>query len=174
MKNFTSFIMMNCIVLISSFSCANSEPKMISPVEALAITEKTPEAQALLNYRNGVLASCIKKEVVRTCDSGYVSCRDNAWVVQFLTDECPVRADGRLGLYLLVDGLTGEVLSRYPETDYFQSETFCRDDGDCLQGQIGSTDTCLNFIAAPFYQFSPEKIGGCSCTTGQCIVKSGG
>lgn len=158
--------------VLSLFLCGNAgkSPLLLSPEKALRIAAGTPEARALAAYRNGALSDCLSVKVMRSCDSQWVTCRDNAWVVEYLpSGHCPVKGDGRLGMYFVVDGTTGQIISRYPELEYFSDPRFCRDDADCLAVKDKESLQCLNFIAGPFYQPSPGPGGqSCRCFKGRC------
>lgn len=174
-KYFKILLLLFCGLFVLSWALktkTKNEAQSISPEQAQAIAEKAPETEALLTYHHGALASCLERKVTRTCESDYVSCRDNAWVVQYLVPEtCGVKTDGRLGMYYLIDGPTGEIVSRYPELPYFQNEQFCRDDADCLGGMVKGEVDCLNFIAAPFAGFDAKQPSPCFCKAGQCQNK---
>ncbi len=166
MKKYRSLLLIVSVVLILS-GCGKKEPQMFPPEKALQIALQTKEAQALLNYRNGALAGCLEKKVVKSCDSEWVTCRDNAWVVQFLlTLQCLVNGDGRLGMNFVIDGMSGDIISHYPEVEYFTDDRFCRDDGDC----VGSNKECLNFAAAPFAHLDMDP-APCRCQEAQCILR---
>ncbi|MCC6758897.1 MAG: hypothetical protein IT395_04650 [Candidatus Omnitrophica bacterium] len=172
MKKYRSLLLIVSVVLILS-GCGKKELQMFPPEKALQIALQTKEAQALLNYRNGALAGCLEKKVVKSCDSEWVTCRDNAWVVQYLlTPQCPVpvagtgQGDGRLGMNFVIDGMTGDIISHYPEVEYFANDRFCRDDADC----VGDSKECLNFAAAPFSHSEGNPVS-CRCREAQCILK---
>lgn len=166
MKKFQGLLLMFSFVLLLS-GCGKKEPQMFPAEKAMQIAFQTKEAQALLNYRNGALAGCLEKKVVKSCDSEWVTCRDNAWVVQYLlTPQCPVKGDGRLGMNFVIDGMSGEIISHYPEVEYFANDRFCRDDGDC----VGGSKECLNFAAAPFAPLGTDP-ASCRCQESQCILK---
>lgn len=138
--------------------------------KALRIAADTAEVKALLSYRQGVLASCLKVTIARSCDSEWVTCRDNAWVVQYLLSlQCPVQGDGRLGMNIVIDDVSGQIISHYPEIEYFEDVSFCRDDADCVGGKADNQNKCLNFVAAPFANF--QTVSPCQCQRGHCILK---
>ena len=114
------------ILLIAVSGCAKPQTKMMNAQEAEEKARTVSEVQALYELNNGVLAQCIDVATEKSCDSDWVTCREDAWVVKFIVgDRCPVSQDGRLGVVLLLDGKTGEVVSRFPEIEYFQDEKFC-------------------------------------------------
>jgi hypothetical protein len=158
-----------------SFGCqAKKETMSISADAAFAIAQKTPEVKALRTLYDGALQECLETKVVRPCDSqGWVTCVDNAWVVQYeLSAACPVKSDGRLAANFLIDGMSGKVISKYPEVEYFADPQFCRDNADCLCSRVGNFAntgvTCLNFIHAPFKQDVISPCGQCICKNGRC------
>jgi len=170
MKTLPFVVLVLFLALILS-GCEKKAQKIFSPEKALQIAAQTQEAQALINYRNRALSECLEKKVVRSCESEWVTCRDNAWVVQYvLTSQCPVKSDGRLGMNFVIDGFDGKVISHYPEREYFANDKFCYDNGDCISGTVGENKECLNFIAAPFAHFTPAS-STCLCQAGQCILK---
>ena len=129
--------------------CAEPQPKVMSAEEAAAKARAVSEVQALYTMNDDQFAGCIDVKTEKSCDSDWVTCREDAWVVKFIVGErCPVKHDGRLGVVLLIDGKTREVISKFPEIEYFQDEGFCRDDLDCLcEGEAQGTQ-CRNFIQA--------------------------
>jgi hypothetical protein len=138
--------------------------------KALRIAADTAEVKALLSYRQGALASCLQVKIARSCDSQWVTCRDHAWVVQYqLSLQCPVKGDGRLGMNFVIDEISGQIISHYPEIEYFENVSFCRDDADCVGGKVENQSECLNFIAAPFANF--QTVSPCQCQQGHCILK---
>ncbi len=140
---------------------AEHETKLkLSRKQALVVAEQLEVVKALYDLRNGSLANCIEVSVVKPCDSEWVTCVDNAWVVKFEVGSlCAIQHDGRLNVTVLVDGNTGEVLSQYPEVDYFKSKEFCRDTTDCIQVNTRSAgqdqNQCYNFVYAQS-QFSVD------------------
>lgn len=144
-----SFLFTGAIVLAAVLGCAKPQPRMMSAEDAAAKARQVSEVQALFALNNGALASCIDIKTEKSCDSDWVTCREDAWVVKFVVGErCPVKHDGRLGVILLVDGKTGEIVSRFPEIEYFQDAGFCRDDFDCLCSADVKQAGCENFIQA--------------------------
>lgn len=124
--------------------------QLLSQEEIIAIAESVAEVKAFRELDDRV-TPCIERIVKPSCESDYVTCRDNAWVVQYqMSSDCPILSDGRLSVNLLIDGGTGEIVSRFPEIEYFQDRMFCREDYDCLCSlpQHGSAH-CLNFIYEP-------------------------
>lgn len=131
--------------------CSRPAPvQLLSQEEILSIAESVPEVKAFRELDERV-TPCIERIVKPSCESDYVTCRDNAWVVQYqISSDCAIVSDGRLSVNLLIDGVTGEVVSRFPEIEYFQDRMFCREDYDCLRSvpQHGAVH-CLNFIYEP-------------------------
>lgn len=150
----------------------NTSVKTLTRKEALIVAESTEEAALLYTMYNGRLKNCIEKEVVKPCESDWVSCIENAWVVQFtIGDVCYVEQDGRLGLTILIDALTGRVLSRYPEAGYFRDPRYCMDDSDCLCGQANDQGRqCYNFISAQVEGVADFQCRECRCVNSECVI----
>lgn len=158
------------VFLISVLGCHKSAAENSSAQRALRIAANTAEVKALMAYRQAALASCLKITIARSCDSEWVTCRDNAWVVQYLLSaQCPVESDGRLGMNFVIDEESGQIISCYPEIEYFNDVSFCRDDADCIGGVGDGENKCVNFVAAPFAHF--QIAVPCQCQQGQCILK---
>lgn len=145
---------------------------LLSRKEALVVAEGTKEAELLYKLYNGRLKNCIDKEVVKPCESNWVTCIDNAWVVQFtLSDICQIEHDGRLGLTILIDAVTGKVISRYPEAEYFKSEDYCLDDSDCSCDLTAPVQpTCNNFIFSQVKGKADLQCGVCRCSNRKCVL----
>ncbi|MCA9405929.1 MAG: hypothetical protein KC684_05285 [Candidatus Omnitrophica bacterium] len=133
--------------------CAGAEDSLLSKEEALLIAEKTQEVKGLYRLYNHqgrpLKDGCLETNILKTCDSDWVTCIDDAWVVEFnVKQECvKERHDGRLTVKILVNAKNGDVISRFPEAPYFQSAQYCLEDYDCLA--VGSEKPpvmCLNFI----------------------------
>ena len=143
--------------------------------DAVLVAEKTKEAEAFYNLQGGHFRNCIEKEVLRPCDSDWVTCIDHAWVVRFqLGKTCGIEHDGRLSLTFLIDAVTGQIISKFPEADYFQKETHCLIDADCLC--VGSTDkaetaSCLNFVYGQLSLSPSQGCGECRCQNNICQAK---
>jgi len=138
----------------------------------LRIAENTPEAKGLYALHEGLFDSCVEKQVLRPCDTDWVTCVEDAWMVHLLAgEECGVKHDGRIGVNILIDEITGEIRSRFPEADYFASEVFCRDDFDCLMIPKDTVNgECMNFI---FGQLKNDKsLSGmvCKCLESVCTL----
>ena len=152
--------------------------QLLSEEQVVAIAETVPEVKAFYSLDRRV-KPCIERVVKRSCDSDYVTCRDNAWVVQYqISQECPtpISTDGRLSVNLLIDGVTGKVISRFPEMDYFRDRQFCRNDDDCLCSlpKDHAVVRCLNFMYEPVSdntlqdQDTGQDCGGCLCQKHVC------
>ncbi|MBP9854753.1 MAG: hypothetical protein KBD53_07795 [Candidatus Omnitrophica bacterium] len=141
--------------------------------QALIIAESTKEAELLYKLYDGRLENCIDKEVVKPCDSGWVTCIESAWVVQFtLSDICNIKHDGRLGLTILIDSITGRIISRYPEAQYFESETYCMDNSDCVCEPVDPHNpVCGNFIFAQVKGDADLMCTMCECSANRCVLK---
>lgn len=153
-------------------ACAQSAVKKLTRKEALVIAESTEEAALLYTMYDGRLENCIEKEVVRPCESDWVSCIENAWVIQFTVgDICGIEQDGRLGLTILIDALTGRVLSKFPEADYFRHKRYCMDDSDCICGRVTAEGRkCYNFISAQVEGVAEFQCRVCHCVENECKI----
>lgn len=136
--------------------------------EALTVARQIPEAVAFLSLFDGNYKHCIEEEVVKSCESDWVTCLEDGWVVRFSYKEsCGVINDGRLQLTIVVDG-SGKVISRFPEEMYFKVPRYCLEDYDCLSVLPSG---CLNFIYGPFYEVSHTD-NLCVCQSGRCGLKA--
>lgn len=159
---------------VSGSAWADGKAPLISKEQALTIVEQTPEAKAIESIYDNALATCLDKRVDRPCDTKWVTCIDNAWVVQFfVTDRCRVKTDGRLGLNIVVNDQSGQIISRYPEVDYFNDPHFCREQYECLPVAIqdSSSVACLNFVHAPFILKGDAIMPtDCTCQKNRCVI----
>ena len=164
------YIVLLSVLLILFLGCNQKGLRPLSADKVLRIAANTAEVKALVTYHQAALASCLKVTIVRSCDSQWVTCRDNAWVVQYiLSAQCPVKSDGRLGMNFVIDETSGKIISHYPEIEYFDDDSFCRDDDDCIGGVVDGQNQCVNFVAAPFANF--QTVSPCQCQQGHCILK---
>lgn len=154
--------------LQSSLVDPDKMPTMLIP-EAIKIADETPEAKAFRALQDGRFKDCLDVKAVRPCDSDWVTCIDDAWVIQYeLTPECGVTHDGRLTLRLLV-GSDGKIISRFPEKEYFINPDYCLEDYDCMTIASENVNSCRNFV---FAQLADESLkGGCLCVRHQCSPK---
>ncbi len=159
-------------VTATGLASAQSAAQTLTRKEALLVAESTDEAELFYTMYNGRLKNCIEKEVVKPCESGWVTCIENAWVVQFTVgDICDIEHDGRLGLTVLIDALTGKVLSRYPEADYFRHMNYCFDDNDCVCGKpTGKGRKCFNFISGQIEGMADFQCQLCACVDNRCVI----
>lgn len=146
-------------------AAVSSQPApLMSRAEALSISAATPEVRAL----EALFAAddtCIQRDVLRPCDTDWVTCVDDAWVVVYdVAAACLRRDDDRMALRFLVDSRSGAIRSRYPEIDYFRDPEFCQTSEDCLPG--GAPEECLNFVSA---LTQPGPAGGTSA--GSCVCE---
>lgn len=160
-------------LLLLSASAVDGDMTLLTRKQALIIAESTKEAELLYKLHNGRLENCIEKEVVKPCESGWVTCIDNAWVVQFtIGDICQIEHDGRLGLTILIDAVTGRIISRYPEAAYFEQESFCLDDSDCGCDYSNPQQViCSNFIFSQVKGNADLKCDSCRCARNQCVIR---
>lgn len=133
--------------------------------EALVFAEQTAEAKALYALNDGHYVNCIEKSVLRPCETDWVTCIDEAWVVKFtLGKACGLEHDGRLDLVLLVDAQEARIISRYPESEYYLQAGFCQMDDDCMMLSGGK---CVNFIYGQLDKDGRIQ-GHCGCREGMC------
>lgn len=164
-----AFIFLIVLSLICSLAESASE---ISKEQALALAKETEVALAFYNLKEGALKHCIKTEVLRPCDSNWVTCIEEAWVVKFrVSEECIKPENEQLGVTLLIDSKDGKTISKYPEIDYFKNQQFCRDNLDCrLNGKdVQSATDCKNFIYALVEDPSASQSPECLCFNSQCV-----
>ncbi|VAX36780.1 hypothetical protein MNBD_UNCLBAC01-1288 [hydrothermal vent metagenome] len=149
---------------------AGGATKLLSRQEALEIAQMEPEVKGLYALNNGEFAECIEKEVLKPCESDWVTCVDDAWVVRFKVGEkCFVTHDGRLDVILLIDAISGKVISRFPESEYFLDRNYCKEDYDCLSLQKEGKRACLNFIYGQLLEGYQDE--GCWCENNVCQIK---
>ncbi len=164
------------VVFLLSFAagvvCANE--KRLRRKEALIVAEQTGEVAALYGLRNGELTNCIEKSVKRPCESSWVTCIEDAWVVAINVGEmCPVKHDGRLSVTIVVNDITGQIISKFPEKPYFESPFYCLEDYDCMGSLAEGEKLCQNFIYSQLYT---QKEGDfeCLCQEHICQPKEAG
>ncbi|MCA9394079.1 MAG: hypothetical protein KC900_07735 [Candidatus Omnitrophica bacterium] len=170
--NLISYILAMALVIAAVPVAAQTAETRLTRKEALVVAESTEEAELLYTMYDGRLKNCIEKEVVKPCESDWVTCIENAWVVQFTVGEiCGIEQDGRLGLTILIDALTGRVLSKFPEADYFRGTRYCMDDSDCICGRpTNQGRQCFNFISAQVEGVSDFQCRACRCVQSECTV----
>jgi len=141
--------------------------------KALALAKEIPVVKAFYNLNQGALKECIESQVVRPCDSDWVTCIDDAWVVKFfLSESCSITKNEQLGVTLLIDEKTGKIISRYPEIEYFENPRFCREDYDCFcnQRDKASLNDCKNFIYTLAANMSLTQCPKCICREAKCVL----
>lgn len=140
----------------------------LSAESAMTAAQKTGEAKAFLAMDNGRFNACLSRRVVRPCDSEWVTCIDDAWVVEFAAEKaCNVVHDGRLSLRILI-GKEGNIISRFPEKEYFADPQYCMESYDCLSviDEIGAD--CRNFIYGQMDAGIKKGEGSCECRHQKC------
>ena len=151
---------------------SNAEPKeLLTRKGAVIIAEATKEVKGLYSLLNGELRNCIQTKVVEPCNAHWSSCIHDVWVVQFeVSDVCGIHHDGRLGITFLIDAHTGEIISRYPESPYFENARYCQGDQDCVcvPSNVTKTDSCLNFIHGQLSKEKHSSCLACSCQNDFC------
>ncbi len=180
MKKHCALIICLALVGVVAFYPSAEANERISPEVALGIARDTPEVQAFLKiYRQYNLEKrypqCrLDPQVMKPCDSDWVNCVEDGWVVKYtVAATCGVPEAERLGVTLLIQASTGKVLSRYPETVYFENKNYCLADNDCMAisgSGVKFLGRCENFSHAPFAfggaYFSSEL---CRCVNDQCV-----
>lgn len=153
-------------IFLTAFAAQGADgQRPLTRKEALVLAEQTAEAKALYGLNDGRYVNCIEKSVVRPCETDWVTCIDEAWVVKFtLGKVCGIEHDGRLDLVLLVDAREARVISRYPESEYYLQAGFCQMDDDCMMLSGGK---CVNFIYGQLDKNNRIK-GQCRCREGMC------
>ena len=152
---------------------ASRSPQRITRAEALRIAEQSPEVRALYALNHGRLQDCLIASVMKPCESDWVSCVEDAWVVRFeVGGSCGIQHDGRLGVFLLIDEVTGRIRSRYPEASYFEKKNYCQDNADCLSLFLreGGAEA-VNFIYAPLERREVQFKGEGVCEDNACRIK---
>jgi hypothetical protein len=144
----------------------------LSAEDALRVANQVKEVQAFLSFNHlnqALWEDCVEREVELSCESDWVTCIDNAWVVKyFLSAMCRGDYDERLGVTLVINSKTGDIISRFPEVEYFEDPWFCRNDDDCLAQQraIDQRIICQNFI---YYRTSlSTSLEVCVCQQDRC------
>lgn len=156
------------IILYSTAGYADLVDKAehLTRKQAMVIAESMPEAKGLYGLAGGKFVNCIEKEVIRPCDTDWVTCVDDAWVVRFsVGSTCPVEHDGRLDLYIVLNDKTGDVISKFPEAEYYEDSAYCLEDYDCLCTQ---GDECQNFIHAQANFDGAKRCSACECRNNIC------
>lgn len=137
--------------------------------EARLIVEQSPEVQALYDLNDGKFVNCLEISVLRPCESDWVTCIDDAWVVRFHFGEtCDIKHDGRLDLLMVVDAKDGHVISKFPEAPYYQDSYYCINDTDCLEPAAMNKPFCHNFIYSQINEGYLDSSANCQCQNNQC------
>ncbi len=153
--------------LISSKS---SDLPSMPKEEALQIAQNSDEVLAFSAMDGGRFAACLNSRVVKPCDSGWVTCIDDAWVVEFSAGAaCGTGYNGSLTLRLLIDK-NGKIISRFPEKEYFLDSGYCLEDYDCMSVVSGEEEACLNFIYGQLGQGAKTE-RACRCLNQKCLVE---
>jgi hypothetical protein len=140
---------------------AASPERLLSRKEVRLLAEKTEEARALYQLNNGRYFKCIEVSVEEPCESDWVTCIEDAYVVKFrLGEPCGLKHDGRVGLTFLIDRRTAQIISKYPEADYFNNARHCLNNDDCVlrHDQENGIGECLNFIHGQEHRQAVEQI----------------
>ena len=173
-KSVLSFIVIWIFVSwVVTYAAETKKP--LTRKAALNKAEMLPVTAAFYDLQDGRFQNCIDKEVLKPCDTDWVTCIDDAWVVKFtLSKQCRVHHDGRLSLTIVLNSVTGELISNFPEKDYFESPVYCLEGYDCIPLILSDRVRCLNFIHAPLERLSGDGGGSevadfsCHCGESQC------
>lgn len=170
------FLLAFSVMVYALWHSKPQNPKLLTADEALQVAESTEEVKSFLVLSDTYgFKQCILKESVAPCDSGWVTCIDDAWVVTFRVKEgCLTAQDERLGVTLLIDSKNGMIISRFPEKEYFQSSRYCLEDYDCEILNMPSAMECLNFIFSSLKTSGSgagNPNGNCACLESQCSLK---
>ena len=170
---FICFSFLFFLLTTISIALENKSNVLISREQAVLIAEATDEAKALYNLDNGRYRNCIEAKVNRPCEVDWVTCIEEAWAIEYYVGEvCKTNHDGRLSVMILVDGVSGDILSRFPEVKYYNEDRYCLESYDCL-GVIsddGQPAQCLNFIYGQLEDFSIDE-EACQCLDNVCTLK---
>ncbi len=159
------------VKLLNGKNHQSTQVRGMSKEQALVLAKQTEVVQAFYNLKEGALKDCIKAEVLRPCDSNWVTCIEDAWVVKFrVNEECIKPENEQLGVTLLMDSKDGKVISKYPEIDYFKNPLFCMDNSDCRPGDKQTQPSeCKNFIYALMENPSANQNKECLCRDSRCV-----
>lgn len=156
------------IVLISAFGSASAQKELLRRKEALLIAEQTPEGQAFYELNGGKYVNCIEKSVMKPCETNWVTCIDDAWVVKLQYGEvCGFKHDERMDLMIVVDAKDGRIISKYPEAMYFTTPQHCQNSNDCLSVSEGDNEQCLNFVYGQLIE-NHQSTANCQCVSNKC------
>lgn len=158
------------LVGMSLIGCCLGCTAEFSSQDALKSVEKTEEMKSFYDVIGKDKESCFVKKVVRPCDTDWVTCIDDAWVVEIsIKDEC-FSHDGRLSFNVLLDEKSGKIISRFPEVGYFKDPSYCLEDYDCLLVASGKEEDirCENFIHAQINGVNEVNSKACYCQKGMC------
>ncbi len=159
-----------CQTLVASSAQSEEVKKLLTMRQALTIAEMTPEVEGLYSLGGGFLFNCIEKEVLRPCETDWVSCVDNAWVARFTVgSRCPVKHDGRLNIYIVIDDRSGNIISRFPEAQYFKDPAYCLENYECLfiNNPQSRESACYNFIYGQI-SGNVQPNSACICQNNRC------
>ena len=171
MVNLPPFSNFLIVALVFFYGFAMSHSPRITRQEALKIAKESEEVQAFLSLQIDGWEQCVEKKVDKPCDSGWVTCIEDAWVVKyFLKESCAPRFDERLGVTLLIDAKTGKIISRFPEVMYFEDKAYCLEDYDCLKS--ASEGICKNFIYTVNEERDKDPASTCQCQESKCAAKT--
>ncbi len=151
--------------------------KKITQQEALAMANKTQEVQAFYAMGPAPWQDCIEYKVTRSCDSPWVACLDDAWVIEYgVKESCQsIFGNQEMKLLLVLNAKTGRFISKFPEFPYIQDERFCLEDKACrctdvLNNREGPAGKgCINFFQGAFLANNASECGRCQCIAQRCV-----
>lgn len=148
-------------ILIFGFWSDRSKP--IGAKEALRIASALPVVKSFKTaVSTYALDSCVEQQVVRPCDTDWVTCIEEAWVVQFSIDKTCHPHDGRLSVTVVVNGLDRDIISVFPEKQYFVRPRYCLEDYDCLCDR----QHAFNFVFGQLQELTTAR--PCDCEKNIC------
>jgi hypothetical protein len=167
---FLVFILSSSLFIVHiSFA---QQKKVMTRKKALLVAETTNETKMLYALKEGRFINCIEKSVIRPCDTDWVTCVKNAWVVEFVFGEiCGIDHDGRMSLRFLIDEISSNIVSRFPEVQYFEDAKYCLEDFDCVEVEQGDDMNCQNFIYGQLEENFNVVTEKCLCSSNKCHIK---
>ena len=155
-----------CLSVVVILGCT-FEKERLSKEKALSIAKESQEAKMFYQFLDRQHKGCMKEEVVSSCESDWVTCIDDGWVIHFSPrEDCSIEHDGRLALNLVINK-EGAIISKFPEKEYFQRKDYCLEDYDCIQRQ----HQCVNFITAPLLEEREGQEQQCVCFHQACQLE---
>lgn len=166
LRKFSSIIGLLCFLAVLG-GCANSSDKA-SLARAMKSVKNSSEFHTLSVLLGQKKEECLELVHEKACDSDWVSCVEDAWVIHLkVKPSCVGYYEERLRVMMLVD-FDGKIISRYPGEDYLRDPLFCWNTDECL-GPPSAPEACRNFIHAPFVWAAQALEPGCQCLKNRCV-----